>query len=72
MKGEQVFLKVIPMRVSYNFGISVNLVQVLLNSLRFLKEGSVAYRLVMPLSLLGVHSMFHSLVIILATGIWFS
>ena len=58
--GDQVFLKVMPKRGVVRFGKRGKLVPRYIGPFEILdKVGTVAYRLALPPSLLGVHEVFH-------------
>ena len=58
--GDHVFLKVIPKRGVVRFGKRGKLSSRLIEPFEILERiGTVAYRLVLPPSMLGVHEVFH-------------
>ena len=60
MEGEQVLLKVSPMKGVMRFGKRGKLSPRYIGPLEVLKRvGEVAYELALPLGLSGVHSVFH-------------
>ncbi|XP_047259238.1 uncharacterized protein LOC124891561 [Capsicum annuum] len=60
MEGEQVLLKVSPMKGVMHFGKRGKLVPRYIRLFEILHHvGPVAYRLALPLSLSGVHPVFH-------------
>ena len=58
--GDQVFLKVMPKRGVVRFGKRGKLVSRYIGPFEILERvGTIAYRLALPLSLSGVHEVFH-------------
>ncbi|TMW80296.1 hypothetical protein EJD97_021759 [Solanum chilense] len=65
MKGEQVLLKVSPMKGVMRFGKRGKLSPRYIGPFEVLKRvGEVAYELALPLGLSGVHSVFHHVAIL--------
>jgi hypothetical protein len=58
--GDHVYLKVSPMKDVKRFGVKGKLVPRYIGPFPILEKcGSVAYKLELPLSLAGVHDIFH-------------